>query len=739
MKSSIIFPVLLALFVATSVPAIALAPTTASTTFNLNGVTGWIRFYEMENENVTSILVNLVGFDGQIADWSIRQLPVDSTLQPLDRCSEDYLGGVYNATTVQGIAAGDLTARFGQISSNGLGWFNDRVKAITLQGPGSVIGRSLLLQVGSRLICSTIRSKLENNLNNVITMQATLISPVAGTVYFRKYADEPTVIHGKLFWINEMTTTSVEWSIYDDLVTETYRAGVCGNPLQRFLDLTAMHGNVTVSGTPLPYSEGAFLFTDKALMLSGLMNIEGRTLVISQGATIISCAPIVISENLETVQYPDLNFRISQSSPHENSTLTMSDSVTTSTYAILSSALMTNTLCPLSEAPYNPIGVTAPGSTVIVTTPDMFPKGDISGKFSSLMGPSQQLNLPELPVYGPFTLMGRTMREISTDSRQPYRVCSALLPIKDELSTTLFAKATFNQGSVGGAIYFLQRQDPEGSELPGMTTVIVDLYYVDPSMDETTTHKWHVHVDLPQEGVECVFAVGWHFNPFNVDLGSTYGAECGIDAPLRCESGDLSGKHGTLTISPPRPGRSTVAFVDPNLQLDGEYKIVGRSIGLHRSAILDPNAVLFSCAAIELVQVNEPQFDVIVAFPESADFERIAFTQDLLRRSPLVGKIDPSDILILQEEVGTVISNVRGTTCATAQMKITTSTVEKANMYASELQNSVCKRFKDNGCMTQLPNYEMLCAGANGAAQVLASFSEALIIAAAGLLINTLF
>ena len=51
---------------------------------------------------------------------------------------------------------------------------------------------------------------------------------------------------------------------------------------------------------------------------------------------------------------------------------------------------------------------------------------------------------------------------------------------------------------------------------------------------KTTAHKWHVHVDLPQPGVECAIAVGWHFNPFNVDLGrSTYGAECGIDAPLR--------------------------------------------------------------------------------------------------------------------------------------------------------------------------------------------------------------
>ena len=43
----------------------------------------------------------------------------------------------------------------------------------------------------------------------------------------------------------------------------------------------------------------------------------------------------------------------------------------------------------------------------------------------------------------------------SLQSRQPYRVCSALLPIKDELSTTLFAKATFDEGSVGGAIYFV--------------------------------------------------------------------------------------------------------------------------------------------------------------------------------------------------------------------------------------------------------------------------------------------
>lgn len=58
--------------------------------------------------------------------------------------------------------------------------------------------------------------------------------------------------------------------------------------------------------------------------------------------------------------------------------------------------------------------------------------------------------------------------------------------------------------------------------------------------------------------------------------------------------------------------------------------VAGRSIGLHRSSILDPNAVLFSCAAIELVEVNDPEFDVIMAFPESADFERQDYFYSIL-------------------------------------------------------------------------------------------------------------
>ena len=67
-------------------------------------------------------------------------------------------------------------------------------------------------------VCATIRSKLENNPDDAVTMHATFISPVGGVIYFRQTGSEPTVVHGKLFFVNEMTATSVEWAIYDDLV-----------------------------------------------------------------------------------------------------------------------------------------------------------------------------------------------------------------------------------------------------------------------------------------------------------------------------------------------------------------------------------------------------------------------------------------------------------------------------------------------------------------------------------------
>lgn len=72
-------------------------PTSATAVFNMNGVIGWVRFFQ--EDPLANIVVNLRGLT-QTANWAIRELPVDETLSPNDRCSDDYLGNVFNPNNV---------------------------------------------------------------------------------------------------------------------------------------------------------------------------------------------------------------------------------------------------------------------------------------------------------------------------------------------------------------------------------------------------------------------------------------------------------------------------------------------------------------------------------------------------------------------------------------------------------------------------------------------------------------
>ena len=92
MSSSLVL-LQLALVFFLQVEAAIVQPTSVTAVFNMNGVTGWVRFFQ--DDPPADILVNLQGLT-QDADWSIHELPVDETLSPSDRCSENYLGIVFN-------------------------------------------------------------------------------------------------------------------------------------------------------------------------------------------------------------------------------------------------------------------------------------------------------------------------------------------------------------------------------------------------------------------------------------------------------------------------------------------------------------------------------------------------------------------------------------------------------------------------------------------------------------------
>ena len=78
----------------------------------------------------------------------------------------------------------------------------------------------------------------------------------------------------------------------------------------------------------------------------------------------------------------------------------------------------------------------------------------------------------------------------------------------------------------------------------------------------------------PVPGEPCQGTIGPHYNPFNVSLDSSnpignYSDDCSPLSKLRCESGDLSGKHGQLTIDSPGVNMTTYSYLDPNLNLYG--------------------------------------------------------------------------------------------------------------------------------------------------------------------------
>ena len=91
----------------------------------------------------------------------------------------------------------------------------------------------------------------------------------------------------------------------------------------------------------------------------------------------------------------------------------------------------------------------------------------------------------------------------------------------------------------------------------------------------TTGHNWHVHQRRRQaDGVCSPETVGDHYDPFLVkaEMNAGYDEECGPNAQLRCEMGDLAKKHGRMRIegggvSP----RMTSVGYDVNLHLAGPY------------------------------------------------------------------------------------------------------------------------------------------------------------------------
>ena len=78
---------------------VAVEDITATAVFNTGGITGYVKFTEIEGG--VSIIANLEGLS-QDADWFIAELPVMTTIAPELRAQPDFVGNIYNPDKVPG-------------------------------------------------------------------------------------------------------------------------------------------------------------------------------------------------------------------------------------------------------------------------------------------------------------------------------------------------------------------------------------------------------------------------------------------------------------------------------------------------------------------------------------------------------------------------------------------------------------------------------------------------------------
>eukprot|EP00088_Acartia_fossae_P008310 TRINITY_DN13961_c0_g1_i3.p1 TRINITY_DN13961_c0_g1~~TRINITY_DN13961_c0_g1_i3.p1 ORF type:complete len:285 (+),score=52.87 TRINITY_DN13961_c0_g1_i3:1-855(+) len=150
------------------------------------------------------------------------------------------------------------------------------------------------------------------------------------------------------------------------------------------------------------------------------------------------------------------------------------------------------------------------------------------------------------------------------------------------------------------------------------------------NQEYTRGHGWSVYVNPVGHDASVKFersrcsAAGYRWNPTFIQLADPndhgfYDEECHQDTPLRCEVGDLTGRHGRIAI-----GGHAYVFNDNNLPLSGDWynSALGKSIVIHGP---DGASNLMACANIE------PDKDIIkyVVVKTGNKFNLAQFMEDV--------------------------------------------------------------------------------------------------------------
>ena len=463
--------------------------------FSNDNVTGSISFSQKSPLDPVQISVNLDHLDLKAGGYHIHEWPVpQKVLQGEAVCSNKNVAGHFNPlqvssslyptpamTTPDKYEVGDISGKFGLMSS-----MNSYVKNMTdpnmqLFGKNTIIGRSLVIHKdsdGSRWICASIWPSDDIPMT---TAYARFTYPVIGYIVLRQPKDmwfAETQVYVELSYANgyPSKTTNHSWhvhetSIGDDMMSQTGRCKSVGphyNPYSVYLsgdyismcnsynqfrcevgDLSGKHGKLEIGSDTA--GKMKYFFSDMQLPLSGSQSVVGKSIVIhdaNAGGGRLSCGNVMlkVTRKVAVTQWSSAE---GQSSPTGSITFSQDciDVLSGVTKVDVSLSNLNDMVAGYHIHQY-PTSVDTPTSDVCQSddvgghlnpfknqypgpatgTQDEYEVGDLSGKFSPLSGAaySTVVNDMTIAMEGPLSIVGRSIVIHKNDARATRWACGTL-------------------------------------------------------------------------------------------------------------------------------------------------------------------------------------------------------------------------------------------------------------------------------------------------------------------------
>jgi Cu/Zn superoxide dismutase len=252
---------------------------------------------------------------------------------------------------------------------------------------------------------------------------------------------------------------------------------------------------------------------------------------------------------------------------------------------------------------FNPLNMdVSVGPLPGASTTDQYEVGDLSGKFGLLDHKAihkTDLSDSNLPLHGVNSIIGRSIVIHKSEGGSRWVCGSIQADVPRDQGKEIVALASFHEERhlISGYIRLRQIEYKDGSL--SNTWIEIDLRYPGShNRNVTDGHDWAIFVNQVGEDafnsaptVKCL-AAGFLWNPFlSASDNRHYKTDCNPKNVLRCEMGDMKGKHGPLSI-----GRKRVVFEDDNLPLSGNFSVMHRSIVIFDK---NNNKLKMACANIK--------------------------------------------------------------------------------------------------------------------------------------------